>query len=439
MEDGVNKMKNIRQRALFVIDHVFYKGAFLEEELEILKSSKLEERDYQFIRELATGVVRHRSYLDYIIAKNSNVKFKKIHPLILSILEMGLYQCYFMDRVPDHAIVSQSVELAKTYGNRGSVSFVNGILRNLVKKEMPKVVSKDPVERLSLQYSHPKWYVEYFYRQKGLLFTEELLWANNQPYSLSFRINTLCSSKKILQEKLENRGYQWREGNLEESFFIDNPSHIFETKEFLEGEFYAQDEASMMVAKILAPQKGEFILDLCAAPGGKTTHMAALMDNEGEIIACDKSKHKLNFMEENCRRLHVTNVKGMVNDAIKKNRNFIDSFDAVLVDAPCSAVGLYRKKPDIKWNRSRKDIESLAQIQLKILSNAAQYVKKGGRLVYSTCSVTPWENEEVLQKFMEQNEEFYFEKVEGENVRYYFPHQDHTDGFAVAVAKKKES
>lgn len=431
-------MKSIRQRALFIIDHVFYKGAFLEEELEILKSSPLEDRDYQFIRELTTGVVRHRSYLDYVIKKHSKVKLKKIHPIILSILEMGLYQHYFMDRVPAHAIVSESVELAKIYGNRGSISFVNGMLRNLVKNDPPKVMIDNPVERLATEYSHPIWYVDYFWEHYGKSFTEELLSANNKQAPVTFRLNRLVSEKNTLRRQLESRGYQWEDGQLDESFIILNPAHIFQQPEFLQGQFYAQDEASMMVAKILAPKEGEKILDLCAAPGGKTTHMAALMNNHGEIVACDKSKYKLHLVEENCQRLHVTNVQTMQNDATKVNPRFIRRFDAVLVDAPCSAVGLYRKKPDIKWNRSPEDIEQLAKIQRTILSVACDYVKPGGRLIYSTCSVTPWENEQVIEEFIRRHKEFTSEEIDGKKVRYYYPHQEGTDGFAVTLLKRGE-
>lgn len=428
-------MKNIREKALFIIDDIFNKGAFLEEEINILKLSKISTRDYTFVRELTTGVVRNKTYLDYVIKVNSNFKLKKIHRIILIILEMGIYQLYFMDKVPKYSIVDESVKLAKVYGNKGSISFVNAILRNIGGKEKQIVKIKDSIENLSVYYSHPKYYTKYFYENYGVDFTKKLLQANNKIADFIIRVNTLKTSKKELISLLNNANYIVREGKFEDSLVIDNPKDIFETDLFNMGYFYAQDYSSIKVSQILDPKKNSRVLDLCAAPGGKTTHLAAIMENTGQIIACDKNEYKLDLIRENAKRLSVTNLKLMINDALLYNDEFKESFDYVLIDAPCSGLGLYRRKPDIKWKRSTQDIEALAEIQRKIINNGAKYVKNGGTLVYSTCSIWPRENDDVICNFLSENKNFSLVEINGERIYKLYPFEN-CDGFSIAKLKK---
>ena len=423
-------MKNPREKALQIINDVLYKGAFLEESLEILKKSNIDERDYNFIKEITTGVIRNRTYLDYVIKINSRVKIKRIHKIILSILEMAIYQMYFLDKVPDYSIVDESVNLAKIYGNRGSISFTNGILRSIAKKDPPQVKIEDSIDNLSTFYSHPKFYTEYFYQNYGEDFTKKLLKANNEKPPFTIR------SKSDLMNNLKELGFEIEETVYDEALNIVNPKGIIDTKYFEEGHFYVQDLGSILVASLLNPRENSKVLDLCAAPGGKTTHLAELMNNTGEIIACDKSQGKIRLIQENAKRLGATNIETRVNDARVLNEDFIGKFDYVLVDAPCSGTGLYRKKTDIKWNKDLEDIRALAEIQLEILDKAKEYVKDGGELLYSTCSLSKIENEDVVNKFLENNKNFKIKKLRDREVLKLFPSTDGSDGFSITLMEK---
>ena len=429
-------MKNPREKALQIINDVLYKGAFLEESLEILKKSNIDERDYNFIKEITTGVIRNRTYLDYIVKINSRVKIKRIHKVILSILEMAIYQMYFLDKVPDYSIVDESVNLAKIYGNRGSISFTNGILRSISKKDAPQVKIEDSIDNLSTFYSHPKFYTEYFYKNYGEEFTKKLLKANNEMPPFTIRVNTLKTSKSDLMSNLKELGFEIEETVYDNALNILNPKGIIDTKYFDEGHFYVQDQGSILVASFLNPRENSSLLDLCAAPGGKSTHLAEIMKNTGEIIACDKSQSKIKLIQENAKRLGVKNIETRVNDARILNKDFIDKFDYVLVDAPCSGTGLYRKKPDIKWNKDLEDIKSLAEIQLEILDKAKDYVKDGGELLYSTCSLSKIENEDVVNKFLENNKNFKIKKLRDRDVLKLFPSTDGSDGFSITLMEK---
>ena len=429
-------MKNPREKALQIINDVLYKGAFLEESLEILKKSNIDERDYNFIKEITTGVIRNRTYLDYIVKINSRVKIKRIHKVILSILEMAIYQMYFLDKVPDYSIVDESVNLAKIYGNRGSISFTNGILRSISKKDAPQVKIEDSIDNLSTFYSHPKFYTEYFYKNYGEEFTKKLLKANNEMPPFTIRVNTLKTSKSDLMSNLIELGFEIEETVYDNALNILNPKGIIDTKYFDEGHFYVQDLGSILVASFLNPRENSSLLDLCAAPGGKSTHLAEIMKNTGEIIACDKSQSKIKLIQENANRLGVKNIETRVNDARVLNKDFIDKFDYVLVDAPCSGTGLYRKKPDIKWNKDLEDIKSLAEIQLEILDKAKDYVKDGGELLYSTCSLSKIENDDVVNKFLENNKNFKIKKLRDRDVLKLFPSTDGSDGFSITLMEK---
>lgn len=426
-------MKNVREKTLLILNDVFYKGAFLEEQLEILKKSKIDDRDFNFAKEIATGVVKNRTYLDYVIEENSKIKFEKIHKIILTILEMAVYQMFFLDKVPDYSIVSESVNLAKIYGNKGSIGFTNGILRSISKGELPKVKIKNSIDNLSTFYSHPRFYTEYFYENYSEDFTKKLLKANNEKPPFTIRVNTLKTDKKSLVKVLNEEGFETTELEFENALNIENPSGIIESKAFEEGLFYVQDLGSILVSHYLNPCKDSKVLDLCAAPGGKTTHLAEIMENTGNIIACDKNKSKLNLIEENANRLGATNVKTKINDATILNDEFIDEFDFVLVDAPCSGTGLYRKKPDIKWNKGLEEIKDLAKIQSEILENAKNYVKVSGSLLYSTCSVSKIENEDVINEFLSNNQNFKIEKLREKEVLKLFPSADGTDGFSITL------
>ena len=430
-------MKNTREKALQIINDVLYKGTFLEESLEILKVSNIDERDFAFIKEITTGVVRNKTYLDYVIRQNSRVRFNRIHKIILIILEMAIYQMYFLDKVPDYSIVDESVNLAKIYGNKGSISFTNGILRSIAKKKPAQVTLKDSIDNLSTYYSHPRFYTEYFYENYGEEFTKKLLKANNEKAPFTIRVNSFKTNRDDLIKNLSKIGFEIEETSYDNALNILNPNGIIDTEYFEKGHFYVQDLGSILVSIFLNPSKDSMVLDLCAAPGGKTTHLSELMDNTGEIVACDKSKGKINLIKENAQRLGCKNISPMINDARMLNEDFINKFDYVLVDAPCSGTGLYRKKPDIKWNKGIDDLKELGKIQLEILNNAKEYVKDQGLLLYSTCSLSKIENEDVIENFLRENKNFKIKKLRDKEVLKLFPSVDGSDGFSICLLEKK--
>ena len=429
-------MKNTREKALQITNDVLYKGTFLEESLEILKASNIDERDFAFIKEITTGVVRNKTYLDYVIRENSKVRFNRIHKIILSILEMAIYQMYFLDKVPDYSIVDESVNLAKIYGNKGSISFTNGILRSISKEKALQVTLKNSIDNLSTYYSHPRFYTEYFYDNYGEEFTKKLLKANNEKPPFTIRVNTLKTNKDELIIDLSEAGFDIEETTYVNALNVLNPNGIIDTEFFEKGYFYVQDLGSILVSTFLNPSKDSKVLDLCAAPGGKTTHLSEIMDNTGEIIACDKSKGKIKLIKENAKRLGCTNISPRVNDARVLNEEFINNFDYVLVDAPCSGTGLYRKKPDIKWNKGIDDLKELGVIQLEILNKAKEYVREKGLLLYSTCSLSKIENEDVIENFLKENENFKIKKLRDKDVLKLFPSVDGSDGFSICLLEK---
>ena len=429
-------MKNTREKALQIINDVLYKGTFLEESLEILKVSNIDERDFAFIKEITTGVVRNKTYLDYVIRQNSRVRFNRIHKIILIILEMAIYQMYFLDKVPDYSIVDESVNLAKIYGNKGSISFTNGILRSIAKKKPAQVTLKNSIDNLSTYYSHPRFYTEYFYENYGEEFTKKLLKANNEKAPFTIRVNSLKTNRDDLIRNLSKLGFEIEETSYDKALNVLNPNGIIDTEYFEKGHFYVQDLGSILVSSFLNPRKDSSVLDLCAAPGGKTTHLSELMENTGEILACDKSKGKINLIKENAQRLGCKNISPMINDARVLNDDFINKFDYVLVDAPCSGTGLYRKKPDIKWNKGIDDLKELGKIQLEILNNAKEYVKDQGLLLYSTCSLSKMENEDVIENFLRENKNFKIKKLRDKEVLKLFPSVDGSDGFSICLLEK---
>lgn len=430
-------MKNIREKALHIIENVFYKGTFLNEELEILKKSNIDIRDYNLIMNITTGVVQNRTFIDYIIKKNSKIKFRKIHKAILSILEMGIYQILFLDRVPDYSAINESVNLAKIYGNRGSSGYVNGMLRNIERHRDEIKVELKGKDYLITRYSHPKFYIDEIMKNHDFKFTEENLKANNKKAPFTIRVNTLKTDEDTLKRLLQEKGYILEKTAIaKNTYIIKNPSDIFMTEEFKNGHFYVQDEASIIVGEVLNPAENSKVLDLCAAPGGKSTHMAAIMKNTGNIVSCDISEGKLKIIKENIKRLGIKNIMLRKNDATQFNNDFNNMFDYILVDAPCSGLGLYRRKPEIKWNRGLSDLEALSKIQSEILENAAKYLKVNGELVYSTCTITEIENEDVVNKFLEKHKNFEIVKLKGKNFTKLYPNENNTDGFSIVKLKK---
>lgn len=388
----------VRKNAMKIILEV-NKGAFLWKSLDKYRNYD----EMPLLREITSGVIRNKTYLDYLIEKSSKIKFKKIHEKILTILELSLYQIIFMDNIPSYTIVDEAVKLAKEVGNRGSIGYVNGMLRNIIREKDFSVDLKG-LEYLSTFYSHSLSYVKYIISLYGEEKGEKILKLNNSEAPFTIRTNTLKISREELLKKLKENYIVQIDKLTDSGLKIENPRGILDSDEFKKGFFYVQDSGSILISQVLNPRPGSKVLDMCAAPGGKTAHMAALMKNEGSILAWDRDK-KIKLIDENTKRLGIKIVKTQINDSTIYKEENKNEFDYVMLDAPCSALGLIRRKPEIKY-KDFSNIKELSNIQYKLLENASQYVKLKGEILYSTCSILKVENEDIISKFLQENKNF---------------------------------
>lgn len=425
-------MVNSREKALLTLYEIEYNGAYSNMALKDALTSDLGGLDKAFITSLVYGVVRRKLTLDYIISKYSKIKIKKMSKFVILILRMGVYQIYFMDKVPDSAAVNECVKLAKRYCGK-SAGFVNGILHSVINGRDSLEYPEDRVKFLSVKYSFSEETIRTFMDFDDC---EELLEALNVEPKTTIRINRLKGNDlQIENANLEN-------SPLYEYAKIASGFDIANSKEYKEGRFIAQDIAAMMAVEALSPKSGENVIDVCAAPGGKTTHMAELMENKGRITAFDIHPHKVEIIRKNAERMGIDIIDAKSFDASQIKEELIGTADKVLADVPCSGLGIIRRKPDIKWNK--EDIQELPVLQYRILENAAKYLKPGGELVYSTCTLNKRENEDVICEFVKANKEFEFVKVElpgslaRENSGYItlYPNIDNTDGFFISKIKR---
>lgn len=400
---------NSREIALKILLDVNNNESYSNLSIQKSVPDNITTQDESLIRELVYGVLENRIYIDYVITKASKIRLNKIHKAIKEILRLGIYQIMFMDRIPHSAAVNESVKLASKYGHKGSIGYVNGILRT-ISRDIEGFREIDEVDRtkfLSIKYSHPEELVDRFIQDFGFGFTEDLLAANNSTPDLNIRVNTLKISREKLKNLLEKEGYIVSEGRYSrDALIINNPSRITSHKLFKEGYFTIQDESSQLVALLMNPKEGSLVLDVCSAPGGKATHMAQIMNNRGKIISRDIFDHKIKLIDENKKRLGIEIITSQVYNALALDESLIGKIDYCLVDAPCSGLGLIRRKPEIKWNRSMEDINELSKLQLDILDISKQYVKPKGILMYSTCTILDQENFDIVKVFLENNPEF---------------------------------
>lgn len=389
-----------------------------------------------FVRELVYGVLEHKLTLDYYIDLLANNGVGSLKTNELTILRMGIYQIGYMNSVPEYAAVNESVLLAKRYC-RGKDGLINGILRAYLGKRMQLKLpdrSEDEVRYLSVKYSYAPWIVELWLRHYSSDFVEQLLAAGNETPPMTVRLNWLRIMKKDLISKLEESGFEVKEGDICSNALHVKGSRLLETEAYRMGLFTPQDESSMLVAEKLDPQHGDVVMDMCAAPGGKTMAIAERMNNTGKIIASDIYRRKLDLIDREAKRLGVTNVETRSWDATREESSMFQKADRVLVDAPCTGLGVVRRKPEIKYKEHTDEMDLLPKKQLAILTASASYVKPGGTLVYSTCTINPNENEKVTDAFVKRNPSF--KKVERTLL---LPNVNGTDGFFICVMKKDDS
>lgn len=448
-------MDKVREQALKALYEININQAYSNLALKkVLSSKELDSRDKAFVTEIVYGTTTWRLTIDWIISQFSKVKLKKLSNWVLEILRMGTYQIMFLDKVPPSAACNTSVELAKKYAKQ-STGFVNAILRNLVRNKdkisFEDINGADNLRRLSIKYSFPEYLIKDWIKDLGQEFTESLLSSLLERPDVFIRINTLKTSRDAIMQKLSNSDIKVHPSEfLHEALWLSNISDIAEMDAFINGEIIVQDESSMLVTKILDPQPNDMVLDVCAAPGGKTTHIAQAMKNAGHIDAWDIHKHKISLINENAKRLGIDIIKASQQDALELLENKFDLYNKVLVDAPCSGTGIIRRKPDIKWKRKKEDFGSLVEIQKRILYNSSRYVKLGGVLVYSTCSLNKSENEQIVADFLFENPEFEAQPLKqylpevlskkagvDEGILRLYPHIDGTDGFFISRMRRK--
>ena len=440
------KIDRVRELAMQVLQKVHVEGAYANVALaETLREIKLMERDRRFLTELVYGVVKAGESLDYRIGKYV-ADIRKAQPAIRELLRLGFYQIFLMDRVPPSAACDTAVELAKKHGRRGADSFVNGVLRAALREpERAALPDGRNAHALALRTWHPKWLVERWMRAYGYERTEELCRCNNTSAPLSVRVNTLRTNRPALMEQLTAAGAQVRASAwVPDGIVLGTHGALDELAPLRMGLAQVQDESSMLVAHVLAPEPGMMVIDACAAPGGKTTHIAQRMENRGRILAFDIYEEKIRRIERNAQRLGISIMEAQMCDARAIGAVYAGQADRVLVDAPCSGLGVLRRKPDARWKKSPEDVKTLPPLQRAILASAAEAVKKGGILVYSTCTMEECENAAIVENFLRTHTDFVLEETGGflpvqkttEHMVQIMPETDGPDGFFIARMRR---
>lgn len=417
-----------------------------------IKAKHIDPKDEGLLTEVVYGTIQRKLTLDFIIGHYVK-DGKKIKPWVKMLLRMSIYQMFYLDRVPDHAIIHEAVEIAKERGHRGIASLVNGVLRNVQRNGMPDTGHiKDEAVRLSVETSHPEWLVRRWISQYGFETAKQMCEANLGKKPISVRVQPMKISREQTLEELKQEGFEVSPSPLSDQGIIVEKGNILHTRLFREGLLTIQDQSSMLVAELLDVEPGMIVLDACSAPGGKTTHIAEKMEDRGKVFAFDIHEKKAKLVSKKAAELGLSIIEAKGYDARKLPELFDEeSFDRILVDAPCSGFGVARGKPDIKYNKKESDISNLAKIQADILSSVAPLLKKSGKLVYSTCTVDKKENEEVVKTFLANHPEFetdagFFEELPSTLQHepglssfgmQLFPHTLNTDGFFLVRFVKK--
>lgn len=441
--------QGVRGIAVKVLDRIERTDSYLEKLLDYeIKNAELTGADKALLYEIVHGVVRWMGRLDWILSGFYKGQFSKAIPNLKNALRVALYQVMFLDKVPEYAIVNEAVDFVKKLQGQKRADITNAVLRNIIRSKH-QLRYPDPDENLLgflvAYYSHPAWLVKRWLERYGRQNAESLMHANNERPYLTLKMNNLKVSEGEFESLLDSVGLKFTKGVfLKEYYKLNNLTNIKNWQYFQDGYFNVQDESAGIACKLLDPKPGERVLDLCAAPGGKSAFIADLMDNKGEIVAVDKFELRNNQMDANLKRLGVNIVKTVTVDAFEFEDEQL--FDKVILDAPCSGLGTLSKKPDIKWKKDMLDIRKLAELQSRLIQKASTLVKRGGVLVYSTCTIEPEENIEIVQKFLNDNKDFEIEHagnlfkgdiVTNEGFIQTLPHLHKIDGaFSARLIKK---
>jgi 16S rRNA (cytosine967-C5)-methyltransferase len=414
---------NSRKLAVEIVTQVVSRGAYSNIALgNELNKSNLNEKDKALVTEIVYGTLKYKYTIDAVLGQYIKKGLNTLDEFILNILRVSIYQMKYLDKIPDYAVVNEAVNLSKQ-SSVGASKLVNGVLRNYIRnKNKPLEEASDFIGTLALDYSFDKWMVKLFIEQYGKETSENILKGLNEVPDVTVRINSVKGGFEEIWSALKELDYDIEEGAVcPEAIRIRRGRSIEQNKLYREGFITVQDESAMLIAPSMDIDENMKVLDLCSAPGGKATHIGELMNNTGMVMAFDIHESKLNLIRDNAERLGLINIQCEVSDAAVFNEKLENSADRVLIDVPCSGLGIIRKKPEIKWNKSQKDLKTLIPVQRSIITNAARYVKSNGILFYSTCTLNRKENEEIIKWFLNNNNNYRIEKLyfgEMDNILY---------------------
>ena len=437
---------NCRELAVKILDRVLNEGAYSNIILsKELNEAELSDKDKALLTEIVYGVLRRRKTLDIIIS-NFVKDIKLMNKDTLNILRVAIYQMNFLDKIPSYAACNEAVEEAKLI-SEGDSKLVNGILRNFTKNPDDIEVPGNKIDEYAYKFSFEPWMIRLLIKQYGEPISKKIMSGLNAIPQVSVRVNEIKADYDEAFEELEALEYEIEEGSIcPEAISIKGGKSIENNPLFKEGKITVQDESAMIIAPLLELEEGMTVIDLCSAPGGKTTHIAEILQNTGKVLAFDLHESKLGLIRENCERLGLTNVEVNTNDATKLNKELIESSDRILLDVPCSGIGIIRKKPEIKWNKTRNDLRDVIPVQRDIMENAWKYLRTGGIMIYSTCTLNKEENEENIDWFLSTHKDCNIKKIfvgKQDNLVYnrngsltIMPNE-YMDGFFVAKLEKR--
>ncbi len=433
-----------RRCAYAVLRRVFEQGAYADRALQA-EALKLDARDRALTMRLAYGAIQRRATLDHVIERLAGRPSARLDAPVLAALRLGLYELLYLDGAPDHAVVADCVELAKT-GRSSAYNLVNAVLRRATREGAAALIGalrEDTPEQAAIAHSHPQWLARLWWDYLGSGDARALMVADNEPGELALRVNTLCATPAAVAAELGVPTHT--DPELPEALVLEGPFDLHGSDLWESGAVLAQSRAAMLVARALDPQPGERVLDLCAAPGGKSTHIAALMGDEGEVVAVERNRARGAEMVATARRLKAHSIRVKLADAITA-RPEGSVYDRVLIDPPCSGLGTLQARPDLRWRVTAENIEQLAKIQMAILDAGAQALRPGGMLVYSTCTISAQENERQIERFLNRNSHFALDDLSNEQQSHIhpsmsealltMPHRDHTAGFFIARMRR---
>jgi 16S rRNA (cytosine967-C5)-methyltransferase len=442
-----------RSCAYAVLRRVFERGAYADLALRAEADlAQLDARDRALAMRLAFGAVQRKATLDHLIGQLAERPAARLDPPVLAALRLGLYELLYLSGSPDRAVVADAVELAKRHG-RGGHGLVNAVLRRAAREgagALLAALDDDTPERAAVLHSHPEWIVRLWWERLGAEHARALLASDNEPGEVVLRANTLVTDPASLERALAAQSVSVdRDETIAEALVLDGALDLHDSPLWQQGAFLAQSRAAMLVARTLAPSAGDRVLDLCAAPGGKTTHLAALMGGEGSVLAVERNRARAAALDRTARRLRAANVRVELGDATAPRAEGA-VFDRVLVDPPCSGLGVLQARADLRWRVGEADVVQMAKTQRSILAAGAGALRPGGVLVYSTCTISPIENEHLIEGFLDSHADFSLDDLATELPAFSdgeprislpgtvvtLPHRDRTAGFFIARLRR---